>query len=126
MIRSFNARLHCSHRRYEYLLPTYLLMNQEDHQKALAEVMDSGSGASDGNGEGPLSESQLRAARSLLVSHRIDEGALERFRANLKKLEGTHSFHNFTSSKTVQVFNVSIHNPSELVLNIHSMTDACR
>jgi tRNA pseudouridine(38-40) synthase len=60
-----------------------------------------------GGSEAPLSESQLRAARGQLASYRLDADTLERFRANLKRLEGTHSFHNFTSSKTVQISNDS-------------------
>lgn len=95
--RSFNARLHCSHRRYEYLLPTYLLQSQEVQKFALG-------GESK---EGPLDSTQLRASRSQLVSYRLDAKTLTRFRTNLKHLEGTHSFHNFTSSKTVQVSNDS-------------------
>jgi tRNA pseudouridine(38-40) synthase len=54
-----------------------------------------------------LSEEQLREVRTQLVQYRLDADMLARFRSNLKKLEGTHSFHNFTSSKTVQISNDS-------------------
>ena len=93
--RSFNARLHCSHRRYEYLLPTYLLQCQEDQYQAL-----------DGR-QISSNADRLYAARNQLKSYRIDRDKFDNFRRNLLQFEGTHSFHNFTSSKTVQVSNES-------------------
>lgn len=60
-----------------------------------------------GTQEENLTDDQLREARKHLSSYRLDTDTLARFRENLKQLEGTHSFHNFTSSKTVQISNDS-------------------
>ena len=107
-LRSFNARLHCSHRRYEYLLPTYLLQSHLLQLRALGGDTDIATATATATEQGDaLNASQLRTARAQLSAYRLDSETLARFRTNLKRLEGTHSFHNFTSSKTVQISNDS-------------------
>lgn len=79
--KSFNARTHCTHRRYEYLIPSYLLMPEElinDLFRAHTSNPD---------------------RYSRLVGFRITDDLLQRFRSVMKLHEGTHYFHNFTSEK---------------------------
>lgn len=84
--KSFNARLHCSHRQYEYFLPSFLIQDHQEQEKVLKDNE---------------SVSDLSSAREKLASYRLDCKTLERFRETLRRFEGTHSFHNFTASKTV-------------------------
>jgi tRNA pseudouridine38-40 synthase len=79
--KSFNARIHCSHRRYEYLLPSYLLMPEE----AVADLFRAHSTAAE----------RHRA----LSEFRMPDETLTRLRAVLQLYQGTHYYHNFTSDK---------------------------
>jgi tRNA pseudouridine38-40 synthase len=82
--KSFNARSHCSHRRYEYLLPTYML-------RAASEVKD-------------IFRKQPNPStldvRSVLISYRSADSpsTLDAFRANMSRYLGTHNYHNFTNT----------------------------
>jgi tRNA pseudouridine38-40 synthase len=79
--KSFNARTHCSHRRYEYLLPSYLLTPED----SVANLFSNCSSNSE--------------RYSQLVGFRMTDDLLTRFRAVLQLYLGTHYFHNFTSDK---------------------------
>jgi tRNA pseudouridine(38-40) synthase len=79
--KSFNARIHCSHRRYEYLLPSYLLMPEG----GVADLFRSHATPSE----------RHRA----LSEFRMPEETLTRLRTVLQLYQGTHYYHNFTSDK---------------------------
>jgi tRNA pseudouridine38-40 synthase len=108
--RSFNARGHCSHRRYQFLLPTYLFtaLGQVNDMltaqlQAQGRVVDAGR---DGSFAPPNSTQYvgrpgLSIIRATLLSHRATADELAVFRAAMKRYEGTHNYHNFTSSKVV-------------------------
>ena len=108
--RSFNARSHCSHRRYQFLLPTYLFTALEDVnfklQAALqrqGEVVDAGRDGSFAppNSISYVGKEHLATVRAELVNNRATAQQLEVFRAAMTRYQGTHNYHNFTSSKVV-------------------------
>eukprot|EP00041_Stephanoeca_diplocostata_P014629 m.272561 g.272561 ORF g.272561 m.272561 type:complete len:580 (-) comp19747_c0_seq8:1737-3476(-) len=68
--RSFNCKLQCTARRYQYLAPTYAFMPK-----------------------GNVSVEEARAFR-------IDADTVSRINAVLAHFKGTHNFHNYTSRKT--------------------------
>lgn len=67
----FDARAHCSKRRYEYLLPTYALVRCGQQPSSAVNIVDS---------------AHLRQP-------------LQKLRSVLSKFEGTHNFHNYTTSQ---------------------------
>lgn len=83
--KSFNARTHCSHRRYEYLLPSYMLMPETEYNQILKNL----------NLDSP-SQSEIH---NQLINYKTSNEQIERLRYSMKIYEGTHLYHNFTSEK---------------------------
>jgi tRNA pseudouridine38-40 synthase len=106
--KSFNAKLHCTHRRYQYLLPTYLLQASEITLNLLQDAFDvqgpipnaarTGGYAEPGSNMF-LSSDSLAQVREAIRLFRCPPEALEKLRKGLKMYEGTRSYHNFTSNK---------------------------
>lgn len=100
-LNSFNAKEHCSSRRYQYLIPTYTLADKET-TNALMKEMLSGAALELGavvSSDRPryLSAAAEASLRSRLAAHRMGDADLERFRSLLARYKGTRSYHNFTS-----------------------------
>ena len=108
--RSFNARSHCSHRRYQFLLPTYVFtsivdMNAQlaaEHSQQGTQVDAGRSGAfAPPNSTAYVGHEGLSRLRSKLLPYRISAHQLAVFRSAMARYNGTHNYHNFTSSKVV-------------------------
>lgn len=108
--RSFNARSHCSHRRYQFLLPTYLFTSIGQVNGMLQARLQTQGNLIDAGREGSFAppnstqyvgKSGLSSVRSELIGHRATADEMAVFRAAMKKYEGTYNYHNFTSSKVV-------------------------
>jgi len=107
--KSFNAKLHCSHRRYQYLFPTYLLQSREVILKLLSDAFIAqgpipnaareGGYAAPGESTYLSPDSLARVRDSSLTSFRCPREVLEKFQEGLKIFEGTRNYHNFTSNK---------------------------
>ena len=108
--KSFNGKLSCSGRRYEYLLPTYMLQDAATARDALqaahvrqgpqVDVARAGGFADAGSDRfvGPEGLAQVR--EQVLVPFRVDAARLATVREALRCYEGTRSYHNFTTGKT--------------------------
>ena len=108
--KSFNGKLSCSGRRYEYLLPTYMLQDADaardaleaayQRQGPLVDVARPGGFADAGSDRflGPDGLAHVR--EQVLVPFRIDGARLANVREALKCYEGTRMYHNFTTGKT--------------------------
>jgi tRNA pseudouridine(38-40) synthase len=106
--KNFNSKVHCSRRRYQYLLPTYMLEDKSVSVEALSAAMIQQGGIVDAGRVGGFAElgsdkflgpEPLAAVRETLKLYRIDSTRLELFRDALKCYEGTQSYHNFTTGK---------------------------
>ncbi|RLN85771.1 hypothetical protein BBJ28_00007057, partial [Nothophytophthora sp. Chile5] len=112
--KNFNAKMSCDQRTYEYLAPTFIFARRS---RTVAGSDDSAA-ASKGDGESePKAESATQWPSSLhdseegingnmvidaatLEAHkafRLSDETLAQLNATLKKFEGTHNFHNYTS-----------------------------
>lgn len=93
---AFNAKSLCSKRRYQYLLPTYLLQSNEILRdilpaKDLTVVEDDG----DGNDKVDV----LRKVYDVMKQYRVSQDTLVALRNALQIFQGTKSYHNFTYDK---------------------------
>jgi tRNA pseudouridine38-40 synthase len=79
--KSFNAKMACSSRRYQYLFPTYILTD--------AAIMNA-----------YLKDSTVADARSECIGYRVSPDTLKSLTDTLKLFEGTRKYHNFTSQKS--------------------------
>ncbi|ORY24576.1 pseudouridine synthase [Naematelia encephala] len=120
-VKSFQARLTCDSRKYEYVFPSYCLLppsrtdplalqldasspGWRDTLGAAAEFADaaeptvkSGEG---GEGEGDVDvDPKARGEYERRRGWRIDPGTMGRFRDLVKEYLGTHNFHNYTVGK---------------------------
>ena len=89
--KSFNAKISCSARRYQYMLPTYMFTPQNtlrDHFKASTNDVNS-----------KLSEERLKSIRKSLVSFRLSSAQFEALQQTLTQFQGTRKYHNFTYQK---------------------------
>lgn len=90
--KAFNAKLFCDKRRYQYLLPTYMLQSYKDVVTSLNKyAVDESS---------PVDKSSYESIHELFKSFRIQSNTLELFRKALNAYQGTHNFHNFTVGKS--------------------------
>jgi tRNA pseudouridine38-40 synthase len=106
--KGFNSKLQCTKRRYHYILPTYLLQDTSivfsllDNSLSIqGKITDAGlsGGYADLGSNRFLGGDALRTARESLKILRLDSSRLANFRAALKRYEGTHKYHNFTTDK---------------------------
>eukprot|EP01031_Cornospumella_fuschlensis_P028399 gene28399-34286_t len=106
--KGFNAKNLCTKREYHYMLPTFALMPFEKAHKHLADqyaiqgpIVGAGSegGYIDPNTSKCLHRASLDQVRPFFVPYRIEASQLEVFQTALRKYEGTHSYHNFTTGK---------------------------
>jgi tRNA pseudouridine38-40 synthase len=101
--KHFNAKIFCSSRRYEYLLPTYMLAPADFIEGILRDILlapeRSASEMVDGR-PAYLPEEDLRTVRDRIKGFRVSQESLGNFRSALDKYKGTEKYHNFTSDKT--------------------------
>ena len=129
----FNGKLHCSHRRYQYLLPTYLF---KDHSVTNTELHETYSlqgpvknaarkgGYAEPGSSCLLGHDSLAKTRTQFLSYRASESELEKLKSVLKVFEGTRSYHNYTSNKnpgddSAMRFITSFQNSEPFVDEIH-------
>lgn len=93
--KSFNARTHCSHRCYEYLLPTYLLQSSDIVQTIL---LSSQQQQQKEREKDQKEKERQREIYNQIKGFRVSRDLLERFNSVLQNYSGTHSYHNFTPS----------------------------
>ncbi|KAJ1642410.1 tRNA pseudouridine synthase 1 [Coemansia erecta] len=90
VIRSFNSKTMCDSRIYEYLLPTYVLMDPSEANKEMARSLG-------------FSERRVResSAEDMAVkrAYRAPQERLQFVRDALAKYVGTHDFRNFTVTR---------------------------
>ena len=82
-VGGFDAKNQCSMRRYEYLLPAYAIMRPAGG----GSPWQPGGG---GGGGGEISHKGVEMPAALLAPQ------IQLLRGQLRRYEGTHSFHNFT------------------------------
>lgn len=105
--KGFNSKLHCTKRRYDYMLPTYVLqenseigdillnMHKKFHsKKAEKEYIFSGTGLD--FDKYPEARDQLS---EVVKTFRVLPEKLDLLRRTLHMYEGTRNYHNFTSGK---------------------------
>lgn len=84
--KSFNAKIACSSRRYQYLFPTYLLQDKNITNELLSSA--------------PESNERLSSVWKRIKSFRATAETLNKLKETLKAFEGTKKYHNFTSQKS--------------------------
>lgn len=100
-MKSFSAKVYCDGRLYRYMLPSYLLADVNGINTAFDSV--STISVADASSKGwisRLSPEELSRVRASIIGSRLSADDLDKFRSILKKFEGTHKFHNFTSEKS--------------------------
>ncbi|KAJ2008267.1 tRNA pseudouridine synthase 1 [Coemansia thaxteri] len=90
VIQSFNAKTVCDSRIYEYLLPTYVLMEPSTANMELAKSVPF-----DERQVPETSVEQMKAKRE----YRVSEDKLQFVRDAFAKYKGTHDFRNFTVTR---------------------------
>lgn len=107
--KGFNAKNDCTKRRYDYLLPTYVLRDNAEVSKLLSDQYAAqgaivGAGYEGGYLDPALSSAltadSLRRCRESLLDFRAPTSTLDRLKAALQCYVGTKYYHNFTSGKT--------------------------
>eukprot|EP00605_Chrysophyceae_sp_TOSAG23-4_P000203 GSChrysophyteH1.ASY1.ANO1.239.1 assembled CDS len=110
--KAFNAKNLCGGRRYNYLLPTYMLRRRSEVISHLQDVYEQqgpieGAGVEGGfTTQGARSIGYLNAHfieyafdDPIIKGYRADAGALERLTAACQKFVGTNKYHNYTTGK---------------------------
>lgn len=106
--KGFNAKAHCTKRRYHYLLPTYALTAATDMNNLLQEAFNAqgpvvGAGYEGGyveeNGKKSLARAGLDSVYQKIKGHRASAESVATLREALKAYEGTRAYHNFTTGK---------------------------
>eukprot|EP01038_Epipyxis_sp_PR26KG_P013629 gene13629-18289_t len=100
--KSFNSKMHCTKRRYNYLLPTYLLQDSKN-TNTIMDGLFAEFNQNIKNNANPsllLNDENLKIARNNIFTYRTNESQLILLKDCLKVYLGTHSYHNFTSGKT--------------------------
>ncbi|RYH30178.1 hypothetical protein EON65_05995 [archaeon] len=106
--KGFNAKNQCTRREYHYMLPTFALMPFQQAQQHLADayiaqgpIVGGGyeGGYVDPNSSKCLNRASLEQVRPHFVPYRINASQLDIFQEALRKYEGTHTYHNFTTGK---------------------------
>ncbi|KAI9503161.1 pseudouridine synthase [Coemansia spiralis] len=90
VIRSFNAKTMCDSRVYEYLLPTYVLMEPSAAHRAIAQTV-------------PFEQREIPETTSEEIArrraYRVPADKLQFVRDAFAKYKGTHDFRNFTVTR---------------------------
>lgn len=106
--KGFNAKQHCTKRRYQYLLPTYALQAHAEltellHEQFVLQGPLAGAGSEGGYLEEfskrGVGRGGLHAVYDTIKHHRTTPEVVQRLRDALKLYEGTHPYHNFTTGK---------------------------
>ena len=106
--KHFNAKNECTARKYEYLMPTYILTNNNEINREMeialtmqGDLVDAGraGGYAEPSSTKYLSEESLKSVRSKFVNYRIQEDTLYQLRTAVGRYVGTHKYHNFTTNK---------------------------
>jgi tRNA pseudouridine38-40 synthase len=110
--KAFNAKLYCVKRRYQYIMPTYLLFDQskaEEYMNALLLNDDVTVTPYVTFADTPLETSKtvntlagksLSLVRDFIKSFRITDVMLALLKQALGRYVGTNNYHNFTSGKS--------------------------
>jgi tRNA pseudouridine38-40 synthase len=106
--KGFNAKSHCTKRRYHYLLPTYALQPHGDLTALLAEQYKlqgpvAGAGAEGGyledSSKRGVGREGLETVYAAVKGYRATPDTIARLRGALKLYVGTRGYHNFTTGK---------------------------
>jgi len=106
--KGFNAKQHCTKRRYHYLLPTYTLSPASDMNELLktqydlqGPVVNAGrqGGYVEENTRRSVGPAGLQKVYEQVKAHRCSSEQITTLRAALKSYEGTRAYHNFTTGK---------------------------
>jgi len=106
--KAFNSKNFCTHRRYQYLLPTYALMPALQMNALLQRHFDKqgpvegaahAGGYVEASSGGELGAEALRRVHAELRQFRVAPEQLAALRKALAEFQGTHPMHNFTSGK---------------------------
>jgi tRNA pseudouridine38-40 synthase len=106
--KAFNSKLYCTKRRYHYLLPTYLMYNQDEVNGYLVEALESPDATTAPFTTYSVTPGQstivpqlvglsLEKIRDKIKSFRVSAEAVERLKGALQRYVGTNNYHNFTS-----------------------------
>jgi tRNA pseudouridine38-40 synthase len=108
--KNFNSKLSCSGRKYQYLLPTYMLQDREAIVRVLEDAFTKQGPVVDAGRQGGYASAgadrfcgldAVRGSWDALRGFRVDAERLERFREALRYYEGTRPYHNFTTGKVI-------------------------
>eukprot|EP01041_Mallomonas_annulata_P005471 gene5471-11008_t len=106
--KRFHAKDMCTHRRYEYLLPTYTCVADSkvnslltDARMVQGDIIDAGrpGGYAEPNSIQFLGANALNEVRSKICGFKLDKITLEKLRTAWSHYLGTKRYHNFTSNK---------------------------
>ena len=89
--KSFNSKVAVGKRRYQYIFPSYLLMDKDIHNELCSSITK----------VEVTSRDSLTSVYNELIKYRVTPDKLELLSTAIKLYEGTRSFHNFTSGKTI-------------------------
>ena len=89
--KSFNSKIAVGKRRYQYLFPAYMLMDKEMHTELCSKITKLER----------TSPEILTSTYNELIKYRVTSSKVELLSTALKLYEGTRSYHNFTSGKTI-------------------------
>lgn len=106
--KGFNAKQHCTKRRYHYLIPTYTLLPDTEMNALLktqfdvqGPVVNAGrqGGYVEENTRRSLGPNGLKEVYGQVKGHRSTPESIAVLRAALQTYEGTRAYHNFTTGK---------------------------
>ena len=89
--KSFNSKVAVGKRRYQYIFPSYILMDKDIHNELCSNITKME----------PTSRDTLTTVYNELIKYRVTPEKLELLTTAIKLYEGTRSYHNFTSGKTI-------------------------
>ena len=96
--RSFCSRTARDKVRYQYMVPSFLLMPPDEIKRAFADVKVEEFDRNDPekNLDDVVKLEMLQSKRDFLADYRVTDEQVEKLRRSLKVFEGTKSFHNYT------------------------------
>ena len=95
--KSFNARTQRNKVRYQYMLPSFSLLDAHELRAIFDEVTGKDECLNRKGKSGSLSSEEIKGIREKLRDHRVSEESLSGLRSSLGSYQGTHYFHNYTS-----------------------------
>ena len=95
--KSFNARTQRDKVRYQYMLPSFSLLDADELRTIFDEVTGQDECLNRKGKSGSLSTEEIKTIREKLRQYRVSKETLSGLRSSLGRYEGTHYFHNYTS-----------------------------